>query len=89
MPKDYLLGNNYPNPFNSNTKIPYEVHKRTKMSLDLYDINGRHIMNLEKGFKESGKYIEDLNASNLSSGQYIVRFRTPEGIQSEKISLVK
>lgn len=89
VPESFLLGNNYPDPFNSNTIIPYEVYKETKMSLDLYDMKGRHIKNLEKGVKYPGSYIETLNASNLSSGQYLVVFKTPEGIQSEKISLVK
>ncbi len=89
VPESFLLGNNYPDPFNSNTKIPYEVYKETKMSLDLYDMKGRHIKNLEKGVKYPGSYIETLDASNLSSGQYLAVFKTPEGIQSEKISLVK
>ena len=89
IPDSYLLGNNYPDPFNSNTKIPYEVHKRTKMSLDLYDIRGRHIKNLEKGIKEPNQYIEDLNMPNLPSNTYFIRFTTPEGHQSKRISLVK
>ena len=87
--QDYSLGSNYPDPFNSTTNIPYEILNETEMSLDLYDNLGRQIRNIEKGFKYPGFYVETLNASNLPSGMYHAVFKTPEGIRSEKLQLVK
>ncbi len=88
--KSFSLGQNYPNPFNSNTTIPYSLNKQSNISLDLYDIKGKHIKNLEKGIKESGAYVEEFNTSYLPSGNYIVNLKTSDGFnQSKKISLVK
>ncbi len=90
IPEHYSLGQNYPNPFNPSTIIPYNLDKQANISLDLYDIKGRHIKNLEKGIKEPGAYIENFNDSNLPSGNYIVNLKTSDGYaQSKKISLVK
>ena len=89
-PENYSLEQNYPNPFNPNTKIPYNIDRQAEISLDLYDIKGRHIKNLEKGVKEPGAYIEKFNGSNLPSGNYIISLKTSDGYnQSRKISLVK
>ena len=84
------MGQNFPNPFNPTTTIPYSLDKQADISLDLYDITGKLVRNLEKGVKHQGSYTENLNASNLPSGQYILNLRTEDGwSESKKILLTK
>ena len=88
--ENFTLKQNYPNPFNSSTSIPYSFDKELNMSLDLYNIKGEHIRNLEKGIKQPGEYVEKFNTGSLPSGNYIINLRTSDGYpQSRKISLVK
>ena len=89
-PQNYTLEPNYPNPFNASTTIPYSFDKEVNMSLDLYNIKGQHIRNLEKGVKYPGNYVENLSVPNLPSGNYIVNLETEDRYsESRIISLVK
>ena len=82
---DYLLYNNYPNPFNPTTKIGFHLKERAYVKLLVYNINGELIEVLvneeepagyhEAEFNASGKYSEELNKKygSLASGIYLYR----------------
>ncbi|MBV6480035.1 MAG: hypothetical protein HGGPFJEG_02849 [Ignavibacteria bacterium] len=72
-PDKFSLSQNYPNPFNPATKISYDLPFDGKVSLTIFDITGKEVMNLIKENKSSGYYEAVVNASNLSSGVYFYR----------------
>ena len=43
IPKEFSLGNNYPNPFNPSTTIPFTISKPGLVVIDIYDLNGRKV----------------------------------------------
>ena len=56
IPKETVLLANYPNPFNPETWIPYQLAKPADVTLTIYDINGRVVRNLDVGHQRAGMY---------------------------------
>ena len=55
-PQETLLLANYPNPFNPETWIPYQLAKPANVTLTIYDINGRVVRDLDLGHQRAGIY---------------------------------
>ena len=87
-PDKFSLSQNYPNPFNPTTKISYDLPFDGKVSLTVFDITGKEVMNLINENKSSGYYEAVVNASNLSSGVYFYRL-TLEGNGNNFVSTKK
>jgi hypothetical protein len=69
-PKEFLLSNNYPNPFNPSTKISYELPADGFVSVVVYDVLGKEVKTLVFEQQAAGKYTVNFNASHLPSGMY-------------------
>jgi hypothetical protein len=79
----------YPNPFNSACTIRFSLTKDTKITVELFDINGRLINLLLDGNIVRGTHDIKLSGSLLSSASYFVRL-TGNGIQqTQRIMLIK
>ena len=86
LPDRYALSKNYPNPFNPQTTIVYNLLERSNVHLAIYDILGRKVTNLFDGQKPGGIYHQiwngkDNNGKAVSSGIYIYRL-TAESLES-------
>ena len=55
-PKETALLPNYPNPFNPETWIPYQLAKAADVSLTIYDIQGNIVRSLDLGYQSAGLY---------------------------------
>ncbi|RKU32422.1 hypothetical protein C6496_24035 [Candidatus Poribacteria bacterium] len=55
LAKTVLLPN-YPNPFNPETWIPYQLAKPTEVTLTIYDIRGVVVRELKLGHQAAGVY---------------------------------
>ena len=90
IPSDFILEPAYPNPFNPSTTISYGVSEATNLNVSVYNIQGQQVDVLYDGFIEPGYYQKTWNASDLSSGIYVVRMSADTGfISNQKIVLVK
>ncbi len=56
MPKKTMLLHNYPNPFNPETWIPYQLAKAADVQVTIYAANGRIVRTLVLGHQEVGEY---------------------------------
>jgi hypothetical protein len=88
-PKDFYLGNAYPNPFNPTTVISYQLPCAGFVTLKVYDILGKEITKLVFEKKEAGSYSVEFNARNLPSGMYVYTIQVNYFSQSKKMLLVK
>jgi hypothetical protein len=89
VPLDYALGNNYPNPFNPVTTIPFTIARNGRVSLDVLDVTGRRVAVIHEGFITAGHHSMDFNASHLASGIYVLRLQA-DGVQRiQKMVLMK
>jgi len=86
---DFRLGNNYPNPFNPITMIPYELNENAYIEIKVYDINGRLVRTLYGGYQLAGSYEVRFDASNLSSGMYICTLQAGGKKVARKLTLIK
>ena len=55
-PQETILLANYPNPFNPETWIPYQLAKPADVTLTIYDIQGRVVRDLDLGHQRPGMY---------------------------------
>jgi hypothetical protein len=89
LPKDYILYQNFPNPFNPSTKIVYSVPKKSKLSIKLFDFLGRELLTLMDSERVPGLYEIEFNASNLSSGIYFYVLESGNTRLAKKMILLK
>ncbi|MFC1480744.1 T9SS type A sorting domain-containing protein [Candidatus Neomarinimicrobiota bacterium] len=89
LPEQIALQQNYPNPFNPTTSISYTVPQGGKISLIVYDINGREVARLSEDYKIPGQHKVQWNGQGLPSGIYIARLATLEYSKSIKMVLLK
>lgn len=76
--------NNYPNPFNSTTKIKYNIPKNSEVIIKVFGIQENEITELVNGFHTAGKYEINFNASNFSSGVYFYRLHCKDIVVTKK-----
>ena len=67
-----------------------EVSADSDINISIYNVQGQHIETLYNGFMTTGFYSEIWNASNYSSGIYVVRMSTNTGFHTtQKVVLIK
>ncbi|MFH1736113.1 MAG: N-acetylmuramoyl-L-alanine amidase [bacterium] len=82
IPSEFGVSQNYPNPFNAETVIPLELPQRSRLRLDLFNVQGRNLGRVFEGIKNAGKAEIRYNASTLASGVYFYRI-TAEGLERD------
>jgi len=92
--KARMLQASHPNPFNPRTTIKYNLENRTAVTVTVYDLTGRELVVLLDEVMDSGAHRlvwngQDSAGRAVGSGAYIVRLRTPEEVESQKIMLVR
>jgi hypothetical protein len=74
IPSEFYLSQNYPNPFSEKTIIKFCVAYKVKVKIEIFNSEGKMIIQLLDEEKEAGTYEVEFNASNLdSSGQVLSR----------------
>lgn len=66
----FQVKQNFPNPFNSFTKISFILEKGGAVQLKIFDILGKEQMQLINEYKGRGEYFIDFNPKNFNSGCY-------------------
>lgn len=85
----FYVGQNFPNPFNGTTSISYDLPKRTKVLITIYDILGRSIETLIDTEQQEGIHTIRWNSGNASSGIYFYRLAADQFVQCGKMILQK
>jgi hypothetical protein len=68
LPSEFYLSQNYPNPFGGTTAIKFCVAYRTRVRLDVTDMEGKVIRTLLDEEKDAGTYEIACDASTLRAG---------------------
>lgn len=88
-PETFELVQNFPNPFNPETRIRFTISRDSDVRLNVYDIAGRKVKTLVNRRLESGFYEVPFNGGGLASGVYIYRLVTGETVITRKMTLIK
>ncbi|MBN1155688.1 S8 family serine peptidase [candidate division KSB1 bacterium] len=94
IPDKYFLFKNYPNPFNSNTTIKYQLPDDSDISLTIYNINGQKIRTLFQGMQTAGVHTilwdgMDQHSSPVSSGIYLYKIESHAFTAADKMLYLK
>jgi hypothetical protein len=88
-PTEFLLKQNFPNPFNPITKIRWQSPVGGKQTLKVYDLLGVEAATLVDEYREAGSYEIEFDASSLSSGVYFYMLRAGDFVETKKMILMK
>ena len=99
IPKETALLRNYPNPFNPETWIPYQLAESANVTLMVYDMNGRLIRRLALGYQAAGMYQSRSRAvywdgrnqlgESVTSGLYFYTLTAGEFTATRKMLILK
>jgi len=88
-PKDFVLYNNYPNPFNPETNLSFYLNSAQTITIDLLTMLGEKIKTIYSGTVKEGFHSFRLSSFGLSSGIYFVNYTLNNKFYSQKIILTK
>ncbi len=91
---NFVLASNYPNPFNAGTTIEFTLPQSQSVSLNIYDVHGRHIKTLAQVKMPAGVHRLRWDGTNdngdpIASGVYVYRLSTTHFAKSKKLLLLK
>jgi hypothetical protein len=86
---EFVLEQNFPNPFNPNTTIKYSIPNENHVSLVVYNFLGQEVMKLFDGIKDAGYYQLEFDVTNLPSGIYFYTLSSGNFISTKKMILLK
>ncbi len=90
MPEKFELLQNFPNPFNAFTQVPYRLSSAADVELSVYNLLGQKVRTLVKERQVTGTYVVSLNASSLASGVYFYRLNVDKVFaKTRKLILLK
>ncbi len=89
IPREIKLYQSYPNPFNSQTIIRFDLSESDFVDLRVYDIVGREVSKLVEERRFPGHYTESWNAGGFPSGVYYYRLHTKHSILTRAMVLMK
>jgi len=96
--KTRLLAN-YPNPFNPETWIPFELADDAKVNIQIYDVTGRLVRTLDLGRRPAGHYADQSAAAywdgrnssgeRVASGMYLYRLTAGDFSAMRRMVILK
>lgn len=87
--KQFVLLDNYPNPFNPETKISFSLQQAGHAKLTVYDITGREVAVLADAELERGLHSYTFSARDLSSGVYVYTLLAGQNFTAKKMMVIK
>lgn len=94
LPQAFSLGQNFPNPFNSKTGIPFALPEGGEVRLAVYNLAGQQVARLAEGVREAGNYTaywdgRGSDGRELASGVYLYRLRLGAQVTTRKLALLR
>jgi hypothetical protein len=94
LPLAYLLHDNYPNPFNSNTVLRFSLAVPTVAQLTIFNIVGQHVRSLVDNELTAGEHEVEWDGSDdsgrpVATGVYLYRLTAGPYDQTRKMLLLK
>lgn len=94
MPSWTYLRQNFPNPFNSSTKIVFGLPEKSRVQLRISNLVGQHVATLLDEEREPGEYEVRWNGTqdsgiSLGSGMYFIEMRTASSREVRKIIIAR
>lgn len=94
LPDGFALAQNFPNPFNAETRIQYTLPKRSHVSVTVYNLLGQQVKRWDDMSQSTGTYQitwdgRGDDGATLASGVYFYRLETGDFSDTKKMVLLK
>ncbi len=94
LPARLHLAECYPNPFNPETVIHFELAEESPVRLDIFDVRGRKVRGIHQGILSAGHYSFrwnglDSGGLSLPSGIYFTRLEAGNENRNRKMILIR
>jgi beta-glucosidase len=90
LPKEFLLSDGFPNPFNPSATIRFQIPVASDVSIGVYDLLGREVRKLVAGGVGAGYHEVKFDSAGLASGTYFCRMNAvPAGGGKGYVSVKK
>ena len=99
QPQDTILAQNFPNPFNPETWIPYQLNKATEVTIQIYNVSGHLVRTLDLGWQPTGSYMTASSAAywdgrnavgeRVASGIYFYTLQTADFTATRRMVILK
>ncbi|MCR4417826.1 MAG: T9SS type A sorting domain-containing protein [Ignavibacteria bacterium] len=89
IPDNFVLYQNFPNPFNSQTTIRFDLPEMQQVQLKIFNSIGEEIYSENLGVMDRGSYSFKFNANNFSSGVYFYQIVSNKFTSTRKMILIK
>jgi hypothetical protein len=83
-PTTFVLHDASPNPFNPSTRITYDLSEPSRVELKVFDMLGREVGTLSRGYLEAGIYTAQWDATGHASGVYLARLLAMDDLGNVK-----
>ncbi len=88
-PTEMALLPNYPNPFNPMTNIPFTLPESAEVQVKIYNLRGEEVAHVFNGYLAQGYHVTRWNASEVSSGLYLIEMQANGISNTRKIMVLK
>ena len=75
----------YPNPADNRTTLNYTLSSSSRVTLNIFDMNGRLISTMDKGNQSAGSYTQIIDLNSLSKGVYMIQILTSNSVETAKL----
>jgi len=89
IPNEFGIVSAYPNPFNNQTRVTYNLPESSYINLALFDLSGRCIESHISAYMKAGKNTILIDGSSYASGVYIFQLEAAGEISRIKIAIMK
>lgn len=89
VPSSFKVKPAYPNPFNPNTTVSVHMNTINELKVEVYDTMGRLQLTRSLGVRNPGVHSVVIQASDWSSGTYLLRVYAGNEVHQQRISLIK
>jgi len=89
LPNNITLHNVYPNPFNPTTNVALELPGSEDVTLEVYSMDGRKILDVHSGELSAGIHEFRINMEGYSSGVYFIRLSNSQISQTRSFTLLR
>ena len=94
IPNTFGLRRAFPNPFNPQLNLEYDLPRDSTVKIAIYDLQGREVAVLHEGGAIAGRHVVSWNGRNGSgervpSGNYVCRIESGRSTATTTITLVK
>ena len=94
LPQTTQLAQNFPNPFNNGTTVPFSLARRSEVELSVYNLAGQKVKTLVRAAWDAGNHRviwdgRDDGGVEVAAGVYLYRLRTEGRLESRKLLLLR